>query len=413
MVDQEAHGGAGIAAARLSGALNQAGHEVHCLTARPSGQRHPWKSWHLRLRSREEAFWLMVSRAPGASAAAKRLRHGRLNRVLHTLLQTIKPDVVNLHNLHWADWPVSFLNTSSEIAPTVWTLHDMWSFTGGCTFSLGETAFRSGCDQTCECWVLYGGNGRKEAAGEWRARARAFSGATLPVAVCPSGWLAGQASRSLWKEHRIETIPNGLCLKTYEPMPRDFARRALGVSVEGLAVLGCGVSLDDPRKGSQAFMVALHSIRHRPLTLITLGSEPPMDLPPHVRVHHLGSHTSERMQALVYNAADLLLFPTLADNLPNVLVEALACGTPAVSTSVGGVPEIIEDGVCGWLSASTTGQDVAACLERALSDLAGGVDMRQPCRARAIEKFDLFLQAQHYSELFDSCLKRVSPRSAP
>ena len=411
--DQEAHGGAGIAAARLSAGLAEAGHEIHCVTARPSIQRHPWKTWHLRLRSREEAFWLLFGRIPGCAVVGRRLRHRRLDGEFRNLLRAIQPHVVNLHNLHWSDWPVSFLSVSSQVAPAIWTLHDMWSFTGGCTHAFAETAFATGCSEACQCWKHHGGTASRDAAGQWNARARSLSQTMAPVALCPSGWLASQASKSMWKQHRIETIANGLCLKTYEPMPRDFARRALGLSLEGLTVLGCGVSLDDPKKGAEAFHAALLAAREEKISLLTLGSAPPSNLPPHIQARHLGYQTSERMQALAYNAADLVLFPTLADNLPNVLVESIACGTPAVSTPVGGVPEIIQEGVSGWIASSATSAGVAECLQRALQDLRRGVDFRSSCRALAVKNFDLPLQTARYARLFEACvaLRESTPPS--
>src|SRR5262249_14187929 len=118
----------------------------------------------------------------------------------------------------------------------------------------------------------------------------------------------------------------------------------------------------------------------------------------------------ERIRALAYNAADLLVHPAPVDNLPNVVLEALACGTPVLGFRIGGVPEMVRPGQTGWLAQEVSAAALARGLDAALQDLAQGVDLRPSCRAVAEAEFDDAVQAQRYLQLFRSLL---GPGSSP
>jgi len=113
-------------------------------------------------------------------------------------------------------------------------------------------------------------------------------------------------------------------------------------------------------------------------------------------------HVDEERVVLAYNAADVLVHPALADNLPNVVLEAMACGTPCVGFPVGGMPEMVRVGRTGWLAGDVTAQALAEALDEALTAIERGVDLHSSCRAVAEAEYAASIQAQRYLRLFES-----------
>jgi glycosyltransferase involved in cell wall biosynthesis len=127
---------------------------------------------------------------------------------------------------------------------------------------------------------------------------------------------------------------------------------------------------------------------------------------PRLRMHSLGYVSDEAKKFLVYSAVDAVIHPAPVDNLPNVLVEALACGTPAIGLPVGGVPEIIRPGGSGWLAAEANAASLANAVSQALGDLANGCNLRETCRKQAEAHFSSKVQAQRYEALFREQLQK-------
>jgi len=402
--DHETAGGAAIAASRLATGLLEAGAKVTRIVAGPDGKQHQWEtvallSSHIVARAtrvlQAKAERRLKARLPIANRAMTQPR-------LHKLLRELRPDVVSVHNIHGARLSPDLLSSLTIYAPTVWTLHDMWSFTGGCAYSYDCRQFISGCSSSCpEVDYVLGGYGRSIKAA-WRIRRRLFAKHPALVAVCPSGWLCEQASSGLWLGHRVEVIPNGLDLETYIPLDRALARQALGVPVDGPVVMMAAQSLTAPWKGTKHLVESLQRMKVRPLTVLTLGSGELELRRADIRVISLGYIDHERTKVLAYNAADLLVHPATADNLPNVIAEAMACGTPTVAFPVGGVPELVRPGMTGWLAQDVTSESLTESIEHALQAVAAGHDLRASCRDVARSDYAQDIQAQRYLGLFRS-----------
>ncbi len=112
----------------------------------------------------------------------------------------------------------------------------------------------------------------------------------------------------------------------------------------------------------------------------------------------------DRLKSITYSAADLLICPTRADNLPLVLQESMACGTPMVSFKVGGVPDLVRPGVTGYLAQPEDAQDFCNGIVQLLEDETLRERMSQNCRAIAVAEYPLELQAQRYIELYRQVL---------
>lgn len=406
--DLETSGGAAIAASRLADALARTGTEVIRIVSLPDSGNHRWTTvvlpWHFQekvLRRATRKF------SNGLGMYVKTLLVSSVCQRINGLMKELRPDVINIHNLHAAGWGPELVSVCADHAPTVWTLHDMWSFTGGCVYSYDCRKFVSGCDAFCPTPTEYPTRNPKLIAEAWELRGRILAEHEELAAVCPSQWLAQESQRSFWCSHRVEVIPNGLPLDVYLPVDQGLARASLGIHSRGPVLLVVAQTLTVHRKGGDILLKALQRIPNRPITLVTMGNGPLPSAMDGVNLRPLGYVQDERTKVLAYNAADLLVHPAPVDNLPNSVIEAMACGTPCVGFAVGGVPDMVRPGQTGWLAEEISPLAFARALEVALGELNHGVDFRGSCRSLAEDEYGSDLQAQRYLQLFRSLHSKV------
>jgi glycosyltransferase involved in cell wall biosynthesis len=207
--------------------------------------------------------------------------------------------------------------------------------------------------------------------------------------ITPSRWLAQLAAASaLMRGRRIEVIPNCLDTEVFKPSEAVAARRHLQLPEDGHVVLFSGLlSVRDERKGYQLLAPALERLSKElgsgSICLVVLGMNPPAN-PPAVpyAVRYLGVLSDDTQLARAYAAADVFVAPSLQDNLPNTVMEALSCGTPCVAFDVGGMPDLIEHRHSGYLARAFDVEDLAAGLEWVCSDR----NRQRALSARAREK---------------------------
>lgn len=315
----------------------------------------------------------------------------------------VAADVIHVH------WVAGFLDAAAvhRLAatgkPVVWTQHDLRAFTGGCHYAAGCAGFTAdcrGCPQLAP---------RLATVPErtLRRSRRLLRGLPLTF-VAPSRWIAGELGRaSLFDptSHAVHVIPNGIDLARYAPATDKAAARArLGLPATGLAVLLGSVSLTELRKGARAATAALMILAEQ---LRAAGGPPPVavtcgagDLAlPGITHRHLGAVDEQGMIAALH-ASDVHLTMAREDNLPNTVVEALACGLPVVGSAVGGVPEMLTMGAEGWLVAPDDPPAAAAALMHLARDAHLLEGMGRAARGRAVATFDARLQARRHLAIY-------------
>ena len=180
--------------------------------------------------------------------------------------------------------------------------------------------------------------------------------------------MAGLAAEGLWRGREVRCVPNCLDTDVFSPGDRAAARQGLGVAAGGRVVLLCAADFSDPRKGADLAVEALRLLDGE-LTVLVMGRADGFPDLPGVTVRRLGFVTSPERQAEAYRAADVMLHPALQDNLPNTVLEALACGTPVAGFRVGGLGDMVLDAQTGYLAPDLTpgalAEAVAGCLARA------------------------------------------------
>jgi glycosyltransferase involved in cell wall biosynthesis len=404
--DFETEGGAAVSASRLAAVLARRGHTVSRAVAYADGHAHRWSTVTIDSAFRPAA----LTRRVGARLLRKRAlpkppSTRDLVRRAREILDAARPDVVNFHNVHGAlrgGWSLDLLRSFARDCTVIWTLHDMWSFTGRCAYSGDCEAFIKGCDHRCPTPGQYPALSSDLIGGAWEQRRQFLSEFPGMTASSPSRWLADEAGRGLWRHHRIAHIPYGVPLDVYRPTQRRAARQVLGLPPDGFVIAMSAAQLDSPHKGLDIAKAALESWSGDRLTVMTMGSGRLDVASPAVDVRPLGSVTDERLRAIGYGAADFLLHPATNDNLPNVVLEALACGTPVVAFAVGGIPEMVRPGLTGWLAQPTDASSLRITLAEALAQIRDGDDRSLQCRATAESEYGEDLSADRYEALFDT-----------
>ncbi len=262
-----------------------------------------------------------------------------------------QPDLIHLH---WIQEGFVRVETLGRLnLPIVWTLHDSWPFTGGCHLPNDCGCYKSSCGN---CPVLGSSSERDLSRWVYKRKKHAWGNLDITV-VSPSRWLARCAQESsLLGRRRIEVIPNGLDLSAFRVMDKPTARSFFGFSGKTRLILFCGANgLQDHNKGFHHLQSALAGIAKAgygaKLELAIAGSKVQNNLPNMgVKTTQLGLIRDEYTLNRLYCAADVVVVPSLQENLPNTIMEAMASGTPCVAFNVGGVPDLIDHKQNGYLA---------------------------------------------------------------
>lgn len=319
---------------------------------------------------------------------ADRLRQRRHTLAFLKAVEEVKPALLNLHCIHTCGLThEGVLQLPSEL-PLVWTLHDCWPFRPA-AFQW-ENPVTGVVESVCA--------DQPEAAATAR-RAEFFRQRPQTVLVAPSRWMADEARRGVPVDTRIEHIPYGLDLAAFQPLVSDTARGALGLSPDKVW-LGYGATWVSSRKGTDLLPAALGRMDCRDLGLLVWGEEPKLDWPSGLMVKSAGRVNGAGEMRRLLAACDLFLCPSRADNLPNAVLESLACGTPVVGSDAGGIPDMVRPGETGWRFASGSAESFSAALQVALADRARWPAYRERCRRVAEADYGTELQAERYRRLF-------------
>ena len=319
-----------------------------------------------------------------------------------SLVEEIPPhEIINLHRIaDLLDYRAFFQGLQAHTS-VVWTQHDMNAFTGGCAYAYDCTGLHNTCGR---CPQLGSDDPDDLSNASWRLKKAIYDrlGTNRMHIVTPSRWMASQAEQSsLLSGIRISAIPNSLDTDLFSPQDRQEARRELGIPRDAQVVLFSAASVVDRRKGFQFLAQALAALDdpQEKRLLVSLGKgRPELATPvPHL---HLGRIGDDRQLARAYSAADLFAIPSLQDNLPNTVLESMACGTPVVGFAVGGIPEMVRPGVTGLLARPEDASSLGAAITELLVQPDLRAQMRLNCRRIAEQEYALEVQAGRYGELY-------------
>jgi glycosyltransferase involved in cell wall biosynthesis len=313
-------------------------------------------------------------------------------------------DVINLH------WIADFLDLGAFFSwlpkdkPLVWTLHDMAAFTGGCCHAMSCDRFMGRCGA---CPQL-GSSDESDLTREIWLRKQGYYSTLDPArfhVVTPSRWLGDRLKRSsLLAQFPHSVIPYGLDLEVFKPRDRRLSREVLGIPMTAKVILFVSNGLHVRLKGLHVLMDALNGMDpNTGIFFLSLGFGSPPSLG-RFQQAHIHSITEDRLLSLVYSAADVFVLPSLADNLPNTMLESIASGTPVVAFDAGGIPDAVRPGVTGLLAKTGDAAELCSAIQELLGNDAKRAEMSANCRKIAVAEYSLELQANRYVQLYESML---------
>ena len=321
-------------------------------------------------------------------------------------IKLINASDADIVHLHWIQNEMLSISDIGKIKkPIVWTLHDMWAFCGAEHYTQdhrwrdgyqnnNRPAYESGFDLNRWTWK------RKEKF--WK---------TPIQIVTPSKWLAECVNKSkLMHNWPVNVISYPIDTDFWKPISKKIMRELLGLPKDvPLLLFGAFDSDKDQRKGYDLLLSALENLKDQPkfhdVELVVFGQNKPKLPTKHaVPIHYMGKiHDDESLRA-IYNSADVMLIPSRQDNLPNIAVEAHACGVPVISFNVGGLPDIIEHQKTGYLAKPFEIEDLTNGILWFLSH-PDKKHLNNYTREQAVLKFSQKKVAEEYFNIYKNLLQ--------
>ena len=408
----ERSGGAAVAASRLMQALCKNGVQARMLVRDRQGDdprvvalsprwlmrwRFLWERLLLFVRLRLQRKHLFDVDPASAGADITRLREFREADLIH---------------LHWVNQGMLSLSDLRRIMlsgkPVVWTMHDIWPATAICHLTLGCHHYRHGCGR---CRYLPGGGSPRDlSASVFRRKQAILSKGTLAFVAC-SRWLEGEARASaLLEGHKLTSIPNTLDTRLFAPGSREQARQAEQLPQDRLLILFVCQRANNPYKGMDhlaeacRMMAADHPELKEKVGVVVLGAhadEVAAMLP--FQSFAPGYVADEQRLVRLYRSANVFVLPSLSENLPNTIMEAMACGVPCVGFKVGGIPEEIDHKRNGYVAAYRDSADLARGLYWTLCE-ADAEALSRAAVAKVAQNYSQSSVALRYTELYQELI---------
>ena len=380
----DSNGGAGIAAGRLKVALESEGHRVDYLVREKASSSNSIKfgngivSW-LKFIA-ERLFFLRFEKDKSIRFLFNPGIFGS-DISKHPLIQ--QADILHLHWVNFGFLSVDDIASLTRLnKPIFWTLHDMWAFTGGCHHSGTCEHFQLSCG---DCKFLKNPNPNDLSHRLWEAKKNGFAEKNLHIITC-SDWLGNRAKQSsILGEHEIKTIPNAIDTNFFAPSTTN-----LNLDPNKKYVLFVAMRVNAPAKGFHLLKEALAYLDPTTTELLIVGGEMTEQLP--LKSHSFGQVTDPSKMRDIYAAADVFVTPSLEENLPNTIMEAMACGTACVGFEVGGIPEMVENQQTGYVARAYDPEDLAKGILWCLENQKAG----EKARTRAIELYNQKTVAQQH-----------------
>ena len=309
----------------------------------------------------------------------------------------------DLVHLHWVNGLVSTRALRKVNKPVVWTLRDMWPFTGGCHYSLECDRFTKGCGS---CPQL-GSTRERDLTRFVLLRKQASLPEDIRI-VGVSRWMSDCARKSaVFRACQVATISNNIDTQLFFPLPKKLARQALGLDQDKKIVLVGAQNVASVYKGFDLFLEALESLAKENMHVVLFGkSDGRIPDLPGVPITSLGFLSDAIALRLAYSAADVFVAPSREDAFGKTLVEAMSCGTPVVCFNATGPKDIVEHRISGYLAEPLSPLDLAQGIQWVLDQPTETyAEVCRSARARAQECFDSRVIAKAYLALYRDVLR--------
>ncbi len=304
-------------------------------------------------------------------------------------------DIINLH------WVAEFLDYETffkkNTKPVIWTLHDMNPFSGGEHFTEEYLGINK---KGLPIRRVVAENEKEIFLKNIELKLHALKGVSNLHIVVLCNWMKNEVKKNIiFKDYPIHLIPNGINTNIFKPREKAFSREILNIPQDKKVILFVSDSLNNNRKGFAFLVKAFEKLKIDDIFLCAIGKKNNLKHN-YDNVLELGSIHDERLMSVAYSAADVFVIPSIMDNLPNTVLESIMCGTPVVGFPVGGIKDMIEEGVNGLLTKDISVASLVETLKFYIStsDNFNALEIRK----RALEKYSQNEQALNYIHLFES-----------
>lgn len=302
---------------------------------------------------------------------------------LKSEIKRLKIDLVHIHDTTTAISPITIL-LLAKVVPIVWTMHDYSSFTGGCVYPMQCTRYRDEC-------------GNCPQMDRWPLRAKFdFTKANLSLKrwvhkkglhfVSPSQFLKNEAVSAGLESDNISVIPNSVNTLIYAPLDKSTCRNEFHLDPNKFTILLLAFNIDSPLKGVDDAILVLERLQGD-FQVLVVGRVRESQRTRFENIHGVFTGYIDQPETLnkCYNAADIFINCSKADNLPLVVLESLAAGTPVYGYATGGIPEMITNGTTGELVETGSKNEL---LEKVSLALSSGLSIKpENCRSAGLNLY--------------------------
>lgn len=408
----ERTGGAAVAAGRLMDALNNNGVKAKMLVRDKetdrltvaSLPRSPWLRRHF--------LWERLTIFIHTHFSRKHLFTIDLANAGSDITRLPEFQEADVIHLHWINQGMLSLSGIGKILrsgkPVVWTMHDIWPATGICHLTLSCRNFMTRCRH---CQYLPGRGAERDLSTKiWARKQKLLNEHNISFVAC-SRWLESEAKNSgLLKGQWITNIPNPIDTRMFCPGNKEQARQAEQLPADKQLILFVCQRATNRYKGMQYLIEACQQLAHdhpdmcQTTGVVILGGhadEVASQLP--FEAYPLGYVTDEQRIVRIYQSADLFVLPSLSENLPNTIMEAMACGVPCLAFRVGGIPEEIDHLKNGYIAKYQDSADLANGMHWILSE-ADHDQLSQQCVNKVVRCYSQSGVAVRYIEVYQHAL---------
>lgn len=323
-------------------------------------------------------------------------------------INKINPDIVHLH---WICGGMIKIEELIKIkAPIVWSLHDMWAFTGGCHYDEDCGGFYKACGS---CKVLGSTKENDLSKKVYNRKKKVLSQINNMTIVGLSKWLRNCSKNStLLKDKKHVNLPNPIDTNIFKPFGKEKSREMWNFPKnKKLLLFGAMSKTSDPRKGFKELKYSLCKLDDKNIELIIFGAKKPKDFEDFgFKTHYLGKISDDMNLASLYSAVDVLIVPSLQENLSNQIMESLSCGTPVVGFNIGGNNDMIIHRENGFLAEPFDTNE----LTRGIVWVIENTNYAKLCknaREKVLENFDYKIVGKKYIELYGEILNEKQNRN--
>lgn len=405
-------GGAAVAANRLKEALNNNGIKAKMLVRDKESDditvAQLNKSWHqkwdflwerlviyMRLHFKRDNLFLIDIANAGTDIT--KTREFKEADVIH--LSWINQGMLSLKGIR---------KILESHKPVVWTMHDLWPASSICHYARNCRNYEKQCGN---CPLLPGnGSSNDLSARIWRKKRKILERNSILFVTC-SRWLADKAKKSgLLSGQKVISIPNPIDSRAFTKENREEARLYAGLPEGKKLILFVSQRVTDKRKGMDYFITAINKmVEAHPemkddcgIAILGGKAEELADKLP-LPSYPLGYVSEEKKIASIYNSVDLFVLPSLEDNLPNTIMEAMACGVPCVGFNTGGIPEMIDHLKNGYVAEYKSSDDLAKGIHWVLSE-ADHQSLSNEAMKKVNQCYSQYAVAMKYIEAYNQAM---------